>query len=373
MRRASRKNSVASRTAQKHGHHLIALVLLLVGFHTDGNAQETYYYKGRPYGSEAMYNPFYLILNGSYDIIQLDGRKRDIFQYPYSISVTNVMRNLTDPFGPISRYGLGNFIKREILPLTYNISGAQWWPNYQLHLIGGGMTYVAIKEWYEAHNFSSPVLWSLATMTAYHLLNEFVENGPYVGDNVDPIADIYFFDIPGILLFSFDGINRFFSNDLHLADWSLQPSLAPSNWTLQNNGQYFSIKWKFPFSEKWHAFYYFGLRGLLGVSYKMEDGSAISFGAGMRAKRLKTVEQATNTKTVELNWNAGVFYDKENSLMASLFLSESSDNAVSLNIYPGIFSFGEFSPGAWFLYSRDSGLLFGFTTMWAPGIAITQK
>lgn len=334
-------------------------------------AQERYFYTGKNYGSEALYNPISLILNGSFDIMQLDGYAKNIFSYEYYRNGKKVFRILGNPIPQISRVGWGTYIAHELLPFAWNREGAQWWPNYQLHLIGGGMTYVAMREWYEEYHFPNPTLLSITTMGVYHLLNEIVENDDYLDDGVDPIADIYLFDIGGIVLFSFDGVSKFFSEELHLADWSLQPSFSLQDYTLRNNGQYFSVKWKLPFSEQWHLFYYFGMNGLLGLSCKMNDGSAISFGAGLRAKRHEPT--VGTEQTVALVWNAGVFYDRDNSLLASLFISGLTDNVVTLNIYPGVLRSGEISPGIWLSVNRDSQLIGGITTMWAPGIAFTQK
>ncbi|PIP77122.1 MAG: hypothetical protein COW85_10615 [Ignavibacteria bacterium CG22_combo_CG10-13_8_21_14_all_37_15] len=46
-------------------------------------SQEKFFYNGKNYGSEALFNPVSLILNGSFDIIQLEGRPRDVFNYNY--------------------------------------------------------------------------------------------------------------------------------------------------------------------------------------------------------------------------------------------------------------------------------------------------
>lgn len=332
--------------------------------------KERYFYSGKPYGSEALYNPLSVIFNASYDIIQLDGHSREIFRFPFGSSAKNVFRNLSNPFSSISNFGWGNFLRHEVLPLDFRSSGAQWWPNYQLHLIGGGMTYVALEEWYEIHNVPSPALFAIGTTAVEHFLNEMVENGAYEGETVDPIADIYLFDVGGIILFSSDGVKNFFSRDLNLTDWSLQPTLAFPGATLQNAGQNFSVKWKFPFSERWHFFYYMGMNGLTGLSYKWEDGSALSVGAGLRAKERVVVDATTHQQTVDLVWNGGLFFDKENSLMASLFLGALTDNTVALNIYPGVLQFGNFSPGVWCTINRAGKLMLGVSTVWAPGIGV---
>ncbi len=346
---------------------------LLLALSSQMAAQERYFYHNLPYGSEAMYNPISLILNGSYDIIQHENRSREIFRLPYGQGTANVFKNLASPFSMISEYGWWNFIKREMFPLSLNVNDGQWWPNYELHLIGGGMTSVMMAEWYEDHGFSSPMTWSLTTMAIYHLVNEAIENGSYEGNNVDPIADIYLFDIGGILLFTSEPVRRFFSEELHLTDWSLQPSLALNNGTLQNNGQYFSLKWKFPFSDSYSLFHYFGLRGLFGVSRKFESGEALSVGAGVRATSLTILDPDFFLLTTVLKWEVGFFYDRDNSLLASLFVGGAYDNPVTLNIYPGVIRIGNFSPGIWANYSRQYGVGVGITTVWAPGIAVTGK
>lgn len=349
---------------------VVVLILLFFFIEPIENIpQGKYFYKGRTFGSEANYNPINLILNGSFDILQLQNHNRDIFNFPYKKGIQNVFENLGDPFTSIKQSGWESFIEDEIFPVHLTRKGAQWWPNYQLHLIGGGMTFTAMKEWYEYYNFPAPVVASITTMAVYHLLNEVVENGTFSGYNVDPIADIYFFDIGGIVLFSFDSINKFFSEELNLSDWSLQPSFLLNDYTLQNNGQNFSIKWKLPFSEHFHLFYYCGMNGLIGASYKFQDGSAISFGGGLRAKDLEVLDASTNKKTITLTWNFGLFYDQDNSLLSSVFISGLTDYKVDINIYPGVLKINSFSPGLWCVVKDNGNVLIGLSTMWTPGLA----
>ncbi|MER3525360.1 MAG: hypothetical protein C4326_15285 [Ignavibacteria bacterium] len=353
--------------------HVVWFALASCLFALTASAQESYFYKKRMYGSEALFNPLSLVLNASFDIIQLDGHSRAFKSIRYAEGFSNVLRNITRPFGPISRYGWGNFVADQILPLHLTRKDAQWWPNYQLHLIGGGMNYTMLREWYHVYGVPSPSLFAIGTLAVKALLNEAIENGAVSGDNVDPIADLLIFDPAGIVLFSFEGVNEFFSKELNLADWSLQPSLTFAPAALHNNGQYFSIKWRFPFSERWHLFYYFGMNGLIGLSYKLPDGRAISLGGGLRAKQLVLVNAATNKQTLDLVWNIGAFYDKDNSLMASLFVSGLTDYTVSANLYPGIIDLGGFTPGVWIVVARGGKLLAGITTVWAPGLGIKTE
>ncbi|HOI28456.1 MAG TPA: fibronectin type III domain-containing protein [Melioribacteraceae bacterium] len=332
-----------------------------------------YFYQGLDYGNQSIYHPAYVLLNGGFDMIQV-GNRRDIKNFPYNIAIKNIWKNLSEPFKPISRYGWWNFFKDQVFPLSLNKQNAQFFPNYTLHLIGGGMEYAALDEWFEYNNYPYPELFSAFTVMTYHLINEIAENGNYEGDDVDPIADIYIFDIGGILLFTSNSVRRFFAEDLNLADWSQQPSFSLRNGELHNNGQFFSIKWKFPFLERWYAFYYFGTNGVGGLSYKFDDGSALSVGFGLAASDLILLDEKTNKKTLGLVGNLGVFYDRNNSLLASLSVTIKTDYMINLNIYPGVIKFWDVSPGLWGAYSQDGNVILGFTFSWLPfGFANSTK
>jgi hypothetical protein len=236
------------------------------------------------------------------------------------------------------------------------------------------MTFVALTEWYQYHNYEYPKIFAAGTKILYHVINETVENDRYVGDNVDPIADIYLFDLGGVLLFSSDNVKKFFSETMNLADWSLQPSFSLPNLNLENNGQFFSFKWKFPFSDHWHLFYFFGTNGVGGLSYKWDDGHAFSFGVGMAAAKLIMLNDRTNKQTLDLVWNIGFFYDVQNSLLTSLSVSKKTDYALNLNVYPGIIKIGNFSPGSWIAVNHNGTMILGLTAAWSPsGIAYSTK
>jgi hypothetical protein len=169
-------------------------------------------------------------------------------------------------------------------------------------------------------------------------------------------------------------VKKFFSEELNLADWSQQPSFSLRNGELHNNGQFFSVKWKFPFSDSWHAFYYFGTNGVGGLSYKFKDGTAISVGAGLAASDLILLDEKTNKKTLGLVGNFGVFYDKNNSLLASLSVTIKTDYMINVNIYPGVIKLFGISPGLWGAYSQDGNIIGGITFSWLPfGLANSIK
>ncbi len=331
-------------------------------------AAQPFYYHGKTRGSEAQYSPLTVLLNGGYDILQLDKYEQAVFRYPLARNAGTVIENLGRPLPLIHRYGWGRFLRTEVLPLNFS-SGASWWPNYQLHLIGGGMTYRRLQEWFAYHEAPLPQVWSAMTVMGYHLLNEIVENNNEEGELIDPIADIYLFDIGGIVLFSFDGVARFFSEELQLTDWSLQPSLSVTDATLRNVGQYFVVRYALPFWEKHAIAYMFGLNGMAGLSRRFDSGDALTVTVGLRARDIFQEEDHPLALTADLTWNAGIFWDHENSLLASLLLSGISSSVVTLNLYPGVIGSWPCAPGLWCTMTMDGGVMGGITMRWIPGVA----
>ena len=66
----------------------LAVVLVIVS--SPASSQERLYYHHLPYGSQAVYNPISVVLNGSFDIIQMENRSREIFHLPYAEETKNV-------------------------------------------------------------------------------------------------------------------------------------------------------------------------------------------------------------------------------------------------------------------------------------------
>lgn len=68
-------------------------------------AQKRYFYTNKPYGSEALFNPITLFINGGYDVCQLQLVKNTVVGHPYSKMGQIVFKNLGNPFTSISKYG----------------------------------------------------------------------------------------------------------------------------------------------------------------------------------------------------------------------------------------------------------------------------
>ncbi len=329
-----------------------------------------YFYHSRDYGSEALYNPVTLVLNMGYDINQLKNSQNGVFDFPFPRSAKYTFKNLLRPYRPIRDMGAWNWLKSEVLPISFYRKGAQWLPNYTLHLFGGGMTYTNISEWYDAHGVRRPRLMGMITVVTGQLMNEIIENQGWTGTNADPIADMYLFNLAGFILFTSPKVNQFFSSTLQMADWSHMPTFTLPNGTLQNQGQYFSLKYALPFHKPLRLFARLGMSTHLGLSYKFNKEYSISVGAGIRSYELEFLDTLARQVTVTTTPTAGVFLDRNNTVIASLVWSHSTDNFMHAQMYPGVLRLGKFSPGLWAIFGRDGYATFGLTSKYTFGLGI---
>jgi hypothetical protein len=332
------------------------------------NDTTLYFYHGKRYGSEANFNPLRTIINGGFGIMQISNRSNDLRDVDFNNGLKNVSYNLSHPFKAISTFGWKKFLTTEVIPTSVRLKNAQYYPNYKLHLIGGGFTYRAFVDWFRFKGIPHPKWSAFLSWFSYHFLNEIVENNSYSGFNVDPIADMYIFNTAGIFMFSFDSIARFFGNTLHMRDWSFQPAYDPVLRTIENVGQNFMIKIKLPFWKRWSYFNHWGVHGMFGLSYRADSGKSYSFAGGLVAKDLVEVENNSGVRelTTTLVWTAGLFYDLNNSLLTSLILSGTKGYKARVNVYPGVFYLWHISPGFFVNLRKDNQIALGLQFSFFP-------
>ncbi len=328
----------------------------------------SYFYKGLSYGSEATFNPIAVLLNGGFDEVQAYGVSNSLTDIPWSNANQNLWNNLRSPFSHIRTYGWEEFIRNEILPVSLDRFHMQYFPNYTLHLLGGGMVSRKMTEWYGYHGYPSPALLSAVTSMSYHYINELIETKDFSKSNIDPIADLYIFDPLGILLFSFDGVAEFFAGELSFNDWSSQPAVSFAPFAVRNVSQSFVMKYPLTESKSMSVFYHFGAFGIAGLSFKTSGDESVSLGAGLTSKSVFTydINDEMIAQTIHVGGMAGVYFDRNNSLMASLVVADNFNERVRFNVFPGLISFLDFSPG--FFVSAGGRSLFtvGMTFQSAP-------
>jgi hypothetical protein len=344
----------------------IVLSICLVGG-TVLFAQENKYIFYRPfdYGSEAMFNPITVLMNGGLDVLQSYNKSTRADDILWNTGATSVWRSTTSPAYYVSHYGGWNkFLTQEVIPTSLDIDKAQWVPNYTIHLLCGGMEYRKLSEWYDYHGYPLPFILGAVTTMSYHFINELIENGPYIHGNTDAIADYDIFDPLGIVLFSFYGVAEYFSSKFGLNDWSPQPSISFKPLSFRNFGHNFVMRYPITESKKTSAFLYLGKSTLLGLSMKTNNENALSFGAGATQTGICKVDQIYNT--IYVGAACGLFYDRNNSLLASLLISAFNLERFRLNIYPGLFTQSPFSPGFFLTIGEGRTYSAGITMQYSP-------
>lgn len=326
---------------------------------------------GTEEGTERQFNPASMIVNDGFDILQLEGHGNGLDTLFRAADARRLAGVLGHPVRSIERAGWGDFLGTEVVPTSLRPSRAAWIPNYQLHLVGGGMLNARAEDWYRAQGCEHPFWPALATSYTAYLLNETIEIHGLPSDHpTDPVADLFLFDAAGIALFRLDAVRSFFTSTVQLLNWPLQPSLGLDGRTLENTGQYFALKAPVG-SGAWSLFYHFGLGNIGGVSRGMGGGNALSAAAGAYARRVDPVDRTTNRVTMAPKF--GLFWDRDNSLLASLFWNSQSVERLALQLYPGAVPTGPVPLGGWISFDDGARPHGGITTVWGFGAATSRR
>ena len=130
-----------------------------------------------------------------------------------------------------------------------------------------------------------------------------------------------------------------------------------------NAGENFVIRPNVFKSNHVKPFVFFGMTNLFGFSHHVNSTDSISWGIG---------GAMLQAKPTETRLSGGVFWDRNNSLLASLILNGTDNLAVRLNIHPGaIFGRSAWSPGIYVgIGDKFKDVNFGVTIKYSPlGIA----
>jgi hypothetical protein len=355
---------------KKHIAITCIVIVSTLSFFSQSKAGERtyYYYRNLSYGSESLYNPVTLLLNGGFDTFQMLDRQPTWNNMYWDHAATNVWRCATSPLPIINSFTWKKFVGQELLPTSLDIDNCQYVPNYLLHTLGGGMEYRKISEWYDAHNYPLPdVCGALTTMT-YEYLNEITENGMNYYSNEDCIPDLLIFQPFGILLFSFDNIAEFFSTTVSLNDWSNPVGMTFSPFAIRNAAQNFIVKVPLNQAHTLHAVSLFGSMGMLGLSVKTNNEDAITVAGGLTSTGRVDLpsENGVPSNTISLGPVAGVYYDRNNSLLASATYSAAWNNRFRINVFPGALSIKSFSPGFFVICSGGGDVTAGIVMQVLP-------
>jgi hypothetical protein len=249
--------------------------------------------------------------------------------------------------------GTGRFLEQEFF-------GLRAIPNWTLHLIGGGYDFRYLAAWYEAHGVPSPYLFAFLTSYLGNIGNEALETTAPQVPATDNIADLLFFDLVGKLLFLNDDVAGFFHETMQLRAWAYQPMVSLNDLRIQNAGLNYVSRPKW-FGDDWRPFIHFGLLLLAGVSKRVSGTDCVSVGFG-----------AIPTDPLELKGDfvTGLYWDRNDSLLASLTLNGTTNLAFRLNVYPGVLRISDWRVGLFAGYSKakTKSLAFGVNVSLPVGL-----
>ena len=309
-------------------------------------------HKGYEYGSDAYNSPLTVLLNKGYDIFQLRGHPRNLTTFPYANAWHHGVREVFQhPGAAVDRFGgWRRFARVELLPLSTNRNELNWFVNYTEHFLGGGLTMRLLDEWYRARGVPYPRLMAMVNTYAASVLNEISEQPGIRLASPGGVADLLVFDAAAILLFHWDQPTRFLTQTLQAADWSNQAAITLPNRQLQNNGQYFTFKVPVGLART-RLFIRGGMGAQLGISRKIGQAHHLSVAAGGDTE-VREID-AQGHETVTFAPGAGVYWDRNNSLLVSLTTSP-AENLLAMNVYPGVLPGAGRKLGLWLVRTRQN-------------------
>ncbi len=339
--------------------------------HVDTRPAKFRFYTPRSYGSDLEFSPLSVAINEGFDMLRVADH-RDVLNIPYWSSFKIVWHSVTDPEPVIRHYGWSRWLRNEVFPLTLKSQGGgQWYPNYHLHLFGSGITYVRTTEWFEQHGnaFGHPELAAGVTLYVGHVLNEILESGNVCCEDEDGMTDLLIFDSGAIILWNQEWMRRAFSGRIEATDWYGQPTLTLPNKHLENAYSLIMVRAPLPRTDNWKVMTTAGSAFLVGASRRVGDQYWVSASGGFDPSDNPVIDSATNTKTVTLQPNAGLFLDRNGSLLASFISKGGGTNGPTINLYPGLFRLGPLpSPGFWVQQIRGGGMRMGITSGLGVGL-----
>ena len=360
---------------------ILVVTLALAGQARGENShgdQSYYFLKNYDYGTESTFNPLTVVINSGFDIFRSGSYQNSLLKLELKTGLVNVFDNITSPRESIRKSGsTGDFISHEIFPYrAFNTDHGHFVPNYFLHVLGEGMLYRKLEEYYHREKYPLPRLMALLTIATAQLLNETVENGGYRGANVDPIADILIFNPIGWLLFSSDAVARFFSSEsfITLVFWQGQPAIDFQDLSLYNAGESYVFRIKFGKKAPVSMFNYMGSEGLTGLSVHLGRGHKINIAGGYRVVWMDAADNGESRVMVPHkpgNWLGAVFWDRNDSLLMSLKVGMVAEPTVRFNMYPGVLNLFNGQLGAFFWASPNEGFIGGLSWSKSPvGLAV---
>jgi hypothetical protein len=298
----------------------------------------------KPGESRFLLLPLTNYVNTAFDSAQVS---RAFSQDGYWHNQKRVLDRLAHPLDSIEEDGgWDDFFRQEF-------ASAAVLPNLTLHLLGNGYDFRALAEWYDEHRLPFPYLWAFLSSYAGYLGNEAIESSNPEVNASDAIADLYFFNLVGNLLFMSDTVTDIVHNQWQLRNWPGQPVFDLRNHTILNASNNYVLR-PHLFGEDVRPFLYFGLQYFVGASLRLRNDTGASIGAG-----LATVDPFAESLLAKVQASGGVFWDDHDRLLASVIFNGTDESIVRVNLYPDLLPLGKLDLGFFFGLAQDGVPTFG--------------
>jgi hypothetical protein len=172
-----------------------------------------------------------------------------------------------------------------------------------------------------------------------------------------------------MILFHQDGVARFVAEKLGATLWPRQASITFPGALLKNNGEAFVIRPRLWFSDRFRFFIRGGIGFEAGVSILREDGLEVSIGGGAESHR-RDLDPVTQIESAQFNPSAGVWIDREGSLLFSMTWNQQTDRRFAIDVFPGVLSIAGARLGTWFMLDGDNRPYFGVTSRRTLGMGL---
>jgi len=312
----------------------------------------------KPEESRFRLLPLTNYVNTAFDTAQVS---RAFSEYGYWHNHERVFDRLAHPLESIDEDGGWDHLFRQELA-----SGAVL-PNLTLHLLGEGYDFRALAEWYDECRVPFPYFWAFLSSYAGYLGNEAIEISNPEVDATDHIADLYFFNFVGNLLFMSDTVTDIVQNQWQLRNWPGQPVFDVRHHTILNASNNYVLR-PYLCSERVRPFLYFGLHYFAGASLALRNDTGVSLGAG-----IATVDPFADNYLAKVQASGGIFWDDHDRLLASVIFNGTDESIVRVNLYPDLFPLRLYSDLFPFR-TVDLGFFFGVAQHGVPtfGIAVEK-
>lgn len=245
-------------------------------------------------------------------------------------------------------------------------------PNYMLHIIGGGYDFRMIAEWYQYNNVPGAYLFSFLTCYLAHFSNEALETSNKYLTSHDHIADLYFFDVAGKLIFMIDPVAKFFNGFCQFRNWMGQPMFDVRKTRVYNAACNYVFR-PFIYKDIVRFFFLMGYHYLGGFGFRVNDTDFIYFSVGLAVVKGFNPDKQKSGKEAINNFRTcgGIFYERNGNLLASVLLNGTENYKMRLNIYPDLLNIDKVSFGVFLGVDDYNRVSIGFSMYTLLGLAVT--